>query len=149
MMGRERVPGSSKGKQRRANSGPPTSCVATTKSGRACHCAALPDDPHGMCFWHSPDRAGERATAQIRGGHTRMHAVGIRNAPTVRLDSVEEVKNVLADVITKVRRGQLEPKAANSLGYLLMQGLKAVEMSNIDRRLKALEAKSNGQEKTP
>jgi hypothetical protein len=101
-----------------------------------------------MCFWHSPDRAGQRATAQLRGGISRQHAVGIRNAPAVRLESVEEVKTVLADVITKVRRGQLEPKAANALGYLLMQGLKAVEMANIDRRLRALEAQATGQEKT-
>ena len=140
---------SSKDISRRGSRAPASTCVAPRKDGSACHCAALPGDPHGMCFWHSPDRAGQRATAQLRGGITRQHAVGIRNAPTVRLDSVEEVRDVLADVITKVRRGQLEPKAANSLGYLLMQGLKAVELSNISRRLKALEAKANGQEKTP
>jgi hypothetical protein len=147
-MGRQGVPGSAKGNPKRASGVPASTCVATRKDGQPCHCAALPDDPHRMCFWHSPARAGERSTAQLRGGITRQHAVGIRNAPTVHLESVEEVKSVLADVITKVRRGQLEPKAANSLGYLLMQGLKAVEMANIDRRLKALEAKANGQEKT-
>jgi hypothetical protein len=141
------VPASSKDSSKRASGSPASTCTATRKDGNACHCAALPGDPHGMCFWHSPARAGERATAQMRGGHTRQHAVGIRNAPTVYLESVEEVKGVLADVITKVRRGQLEPKAANSLGYLLMQGLKAVEMADINRRLKALEAKEDGRGK--
>lgn len=147
-MGTGGVNASSKGNPRRGNRSPASTCVSPRKDGSPCHCAALPDDPDRMCFWHSPSRAGERSTAQLRGGITRQHAVGIRNAPTVHLESVEEVKSVLADVITKVRRGQLEPKAANSLGYLLMQGLKAVEMANIDRRLKALEATANGQEKT-
>ena len=143
------VPSPSKGASKRANGVPAATCAAKRTDGKACHCAALPDDPYGMCFWHSPDRAGQRVKAQIAGGHTRQHAVGVRNAPTVHLESVDEVRQVLADVITKVRRGQLDPKSANSLRYLLALGLRAVELTNLDRRLRTLEAKARDAEETP
>jgi len=112
-------------------------CAATTKAGAPCTVPPL----HGsdFCWCHDPTVDLERRqAARIAGGENRR-----RRALTAEFDvlltSAEECRDVLADTISKVRRGQLDLKFANSIGYLMTAGLKAVQMVELERRIAELE----------
>jgi len=54
--------------------------------------------------------------------------------------SPDDVLLLLADTIDEVKTGQLDPKVANSVGYLVGVMLKALEYDALNERLAALEA---------
>jgi hypothetical protein len=47
--------------------------------------------------------------------------------PDHRLQNTQDVSNLLADSINQVLRGQLDPKVANSVGYLATVMLRSLE----------------------
>jgi hypothetical protein len=62
------------------------------------------------------------------------------SVPDAPLKSAGDAVALLADTINQVRRGEIDPKVANAVGYLaglLMKGLRETET---ERRLTALEA---------
>ena len=61
------------------------------------------------------------------------------NAPDVTVKSADDVVALLSETISQVRRGQLDTKIANSIGYLAGVILKAREQSDLETRISALE----------
>jgi hypothetical protein len=57
-----------------------------------------------------------------------------------RLDSPVSVRRELARLYTELRNGRVDPKVANSGGFLLGQITKALELEMIDERLSTLES---------
>jgi hypothetical protein len=49
------------------------------------------------------------------------------------------VKNLLAEAMAAIRAGKMDPKLGSTLGYLGVSLLKAIEISDIEQRLKKLE----------
>jgi hypothetical protein len=47
---------------------------------------------------------------------------------------------LIALTISQVRRGQIDPKIANSVGYLTTIALRAIESSDFERRITELES---------
>ena len=62
------------------------------------------------------------------------------SVPDVPLDDTRDVVRLLADTINHVRRGEIDPRVANSVGYLAGILIKALERGEIEARLEALEA---------
>jgi hypothetical protein len=62
------------------------------------------------------------------------------SAPDLPLASVTDVAAFLATTINETRRGQLDPRVANSMGALCGQLLRALEGGNLAARIEALEA---------
>ena len=56
------------------------------------------------------------------------------------LRNTHEVVTLLSESINHVRRGQLDPRVANAVGYLSGILLKALEQGRTEERLKHLEA---------
>jgi hypothetical protein len=54
--------------------------------------------------------------------------------------SVDDVTTLLAETINRVRGGRVDPRVANTVGYLAMALLKALQQGAIESRLQALEA---------
>jgi len=52
------------------------------------------------------------------------------------------VKDFLADAMTEIRAGKMDPKLGTTLGYLGTSLLKAIETSDIELRLAKLESTS-------
>jgi hypothetical protein len=104
---------------------------------------------HGsvFCFWHDPERRDDVAAAARKGGavtsRRRARAV-LPKSRAVTLDTADEVRTLLADTITRVRRGQLDTSVANCVGYLAQTGLKIIEVTEFERRLDALEKNLGG-----
>jgi len=93
-----------------------------------------------FCFFHDPARAKERIRAQSAGG-SRNRAVALPSSiPDAPLADTHDVARLVADTINQVRRGELDPKVANAVGYLAGILVKTLERSDLEARLEVLEA---------
>jgi hypothetical protein len=113
-------------------------CDGVTREGSGCR--ARPVASSRFCFFHDPDRQAERKAAQRAGGQKKRTAVLAESIPDAPLKSAEDAVALLADTINQVRRGELDPKVANAVGYLTGLLMKGVRETEIERRLTALEA---------
>lgn len=105
-------------------------CTATTKSGRPCRGAAWPGS--ATCLFHSQDRNARQALRRGRhlgGAAARARANRVLpNAPDVLLESASDVRALLAETCSQLRRGQLDRHAATGVGYLCGIALQSLEM---------------------
>jgi hypothetical protein len=114
-------------------------CAATTKSGEPCQ--APPTTGSAYCFHHDPTQEAARGAARAEGGRrSRPPAVLPPDTADLPLKSVGDVTVALAATINQVRRGELDPKVANAVGYLTSVLLKALQGDVLERRLEAIEA---------
>jgi len=61
------------------------------------------------------------------------------DVPDMPLGTFKDVSNLLAESISQVRRGQLDPRIANAVGYLSGILLKALEQGAVEERLLKIE----------
>jgi hypothetical protein len=99
----------------------------------------------GLCFFHDPKRAADRLEAQRAGG-LRNKAVSLPvNTPDCNLKNAADVIALLGTTINQVRRGQIEARIANTIGYLSATLLRAQELGNLEQRVSALEMVTSNQ----
>jgi hypothetical protein len=91
------------------------------------------------CFFHDPDAAAKRKAAQKAGGQGRQIKVLSPSAPDAKLKDARDAVNLLAETINQVRRGEIDPKVANAVGYLTGLLLKALYQTDLEQRVTALE----------
>jgi hypothetical protein len=108
-------------------------CDRRNAEGKPCGAPAL----RGMnqCVMHS----GRAAELGSRGGRRRTanssESLKEFSAPKTAAD----LRDLLAQSIVEVRDGRLDPKLANSISYLGTGFLRALEISELEVRLVALE----------
>jgi hypothetical protein len=112
-------------------------CKRVKADGIRCRANALPASDY--CFFHDPSRAAERKVAQRAGGSIGKTAVLPPGTADVPLSSVTDVVALLGQTINEVRRGEIDPKVANAIGYLVTGLLRTLEQGDIERRLEELE----------
>lgn len=93
-----------------------------------------------FCFFHDPAKETAREAARRAGGRVGKTAVLPPDTPDVPLSSTADAVRFLGQTINQVRRGEVEPKVANAIGYLSATLLRALEQGDIERRLAELEA---------
>ena len=111
-----------------------TPCKARTKAGTACRAAAMEG---GLCFFHAnPSKASQLGRI---GGRKNRHipTEGADSLPT--LDNALGVRNMVARLIDDVYSRRLNPRVAAGLAPLLSLQLRAIETTDVQRRLDALE----------
>jgi len=118
-----------------------TSCQAVKPDGSRCQAAALPGS--GFCFFHDPALAAERRAAQSAGG-SRIKTLAA-DAPDVKVADCRDVVALISETINQVRKGQVDPRVANAVGYLANVLIKAVEQGELESRLAEVEAAIKGQ----
>ena len=59
--------------------------------------------------------------------------------PERPLKTVQDVTGLLGETINRLRAGQLDPRIANTMGYLATAMLKALQQGDIEARLRAIE----------
>jgi hypothetical protein len=110
-------------------------------------CNAIPMTNSKFCFFHHPDRKKERKDARKKGGKRgRMATLG-KNAPDVHIKSADDLASLLSETISQVRRGDIDPRIANAVGYLSGTILKAREQGELEERLTKLELFIEGVQK--
>jgi hypothetical protein len=117
-------------------------CKQTKEDGTPCQTNAMAGSDY--CFFHDPAKAAEREAAQRAGGSVGKTAVLPPDTPDVPLASVADVIALLGRTVNQVRRGQIDPKVANAIGYLTATLLRALEQSDIEKRVAELEALVKG-----
>src|SRR5271167_4680295 len=109
-------------------------CKATMSSGGRCKAR-----PHknGLCFFHSdPKRAAELGR---KGGRRNRHPYETPLQPVAAPESAGDVKRMLAESMAEVRTRKMDPKLGTTLAYIGTSLLKAIEVSDLETRLRALE----------
>ena len=117
-----------------------TQCEHRKPDGTSCRAYARTDDR--FCFFHSPETAHARRKARKAGGIARSKKASALPADTPHksLRNSCEVCELLAEAINEVRCGKLDPKVANSMGYLAGILLHGLEQGPVEERLARLEA---------
>jgi len=62
------------------------------------------------------------------------------NTPDHPLGNTNDVATLLGDSINRLRRGELDPRVANAMGYLASVLLRALEQGPMEERMAKLEA---------
>ena len=128
---------------------------ATTRSPSAdqspprCHykcrgsaqCKANAQSSSEFCFFHDPALDEERAAARKAGGIARTRKITLpANVPARPLHTAVDVAELLGETINQVRRGEIDLRISNAIGYLSGILLSAIERSSLEERLANLEA---------
>jgi hypothetical protein len=110
------------------------------KGGERCNADA--QTGKRVCVFHDPNKASDGRRARRAGGITRSRAATVLqlDTPDHPLGDTNQVSVLLADSINRLRRGQLDPRVANAMGYLASVLLKALENGRIEDWLAHLEA---------
>ena len=91
-----------------------------------------------VCIFHDPDKAEEGRRARRAGGIVEQ--VGCPLSPDNPLGNANDVSILLGESINQVRRGQLDPRVANTVGYMTSVLLRVLEQGSIEDRLNKIEA---------
>ena len=111
-------------------------CAHVHQSGKGCGGYAIAGSAY--CFAHAPEQATKRDDARRRGGQAGRMATVPASAVTVR--SLGDVVGLVEATINDVRAGRVDVRIANAVGYLANVAIKAIERSDTEQRLEALEA---------
>lgn len=115
-------------------------CRAMNKAGEPCGAPAVGTTER--CVMHS----GRAAELGSKGGRRRT-VYGPDGLKEFRAPkNASDLRDLLAQSIVEIRTGRLDPKLANSISYLGTGFLRAVEVSDLESRLAALEGRSEEDE---
>ena len=114
-------------------------CQHVKGHGQRCKANAMRSSPY--CFFHDPSKAKERAAARRAGGVQRSQRAAVLppDTPDHPLRTSGEVAELVAEMINKILRGELDPKIGSAVGYLLTLQIKALGQGEVEERLAALE----------
>ena len=124
-----------------------TLCKASKKDGTPCSVPALPGSDY--CFFHDPSRADERREAQVQGGRQNRLKTLPEDAPDVKIANCQDVMSLLSETINQARKGRIDPRTANAVGYLANIFLKATEQGEMEKRIAELEAATKSKSPPP
>lgn len=116
-------------------------CKAKTKAGARCRGIAVKD---GLCALHAdPGRAAElgRKSGKARRRVIQEDAAGPVLTPP---RTAQDVRDLIGQAMTDVHGRRMDTRIANALGYLATVLVKAIEVSDIEVRLQALERQRDG-----
>jgi len=111
-------------------------CKATTRSAKPCKANALKDKKY--CLAHDPESKQKFKEITKKGGMVKRK-VQVYLAPIEFKGDAREILDLLADTINRVRSNQMPPRIANTIGYLAGHMIKALEIAEIEERLKKVE----------
>lgn len=114
-------------------------CKAITKKGEKCKSHPLKGKEY--CFIHDPESQEVRSRALSNGGRTPKK-IQVQLDP-ITIVTQKDVVLLLCDTINNVRSGCMPPRIANSVGYLAGHLLKALEASDLEKRVEQLEKALN------
>ncbi len=111
-------------------------CSHIHQSGKSCRGFAITGSRY--CFAHDPAQAAKRDAARRRGGKAGRGATLTESSVAVR--SLGDVLTLVEATINDVRAGRVDVRVANAVGYLANVAMKAIEQSDLEARLEALES---------
>lgn len=112
-------------------------CTATLDGGNQCGAYALTDKD--FCFSHDPESKDAKQEATRRGGLVKQIKI-THSLALVEVDTPKDVVTLLATTINEVRAGTLDPRIANTIGYLSGHLIRAFEVADMNTKLDEIRA---------
>jgi transcriptional regulator with GAF, ATPase, and Fis domain len=112
-------------------------CEKIKSNGERCRAMAMAGSQY--CFFHDPSVIEARKAAQRQGGQENGQEVLSADVADVPLHSGKDVAGFLAETINQVRKGQVSPKIASTVGYLSSLLMKALDTTDLEERLAKVE----------
>ncbi len=102
-------------------------CVANCKNGNPCQWPVMPGSSY--CFNHDPrpEIAQRRREGRKRGGIMHRQYLAKPSTP-VKLDTLEDIRDLTFRVTRELREGKIAIKAANSLMFACRTALRAAAL---------------------
>ncbi len=113
-------------------------CTGKNRTGEPCGAQAWQD---GLCRWHHPGLAADRAEWRTRGGKAKSNKARAKKQLPDSILSPAELEGVIGITIKRVLTGVIEPGPANAIASLCRAAVSVREATAIDERLAALEAR--------
>jgi hypothetical protein len=111
-------------------------CEHPKRDGKRCRARALTGQ--NWCAMHAdPGRAAELGS---KGGRRRSMYSPTDLKEFAPPKTAADLRDLLAESIIEIRLGKMDPKIANALGYLGASYIKAIEVSEVQQRLDAIES---------
>ena len=115
-------------------------CKAIKKDGTPCQALAVAGREY--CFFHDPEKADIQQAARSKGGQQNVHRPLQTDVGRLPLRDAGSVVAFLEETVNDVRTGSIDARVGNCLGYLAGVVLKALEHSELEERVAALEEKA-------
>lgn len=112
-------------------------CKGVTADGSRCRAAALPKSD--FCFFHDASKAKERRDAQALGGRQNRARTLDATVSDVKIKDCGDILALLSETINQVRTGAIDPRVANSVGYLANIAIRVFEQRDMETRIERLE----------
>jgi hypothetical protein len=114
-------------------------CEAIKPEGRQCEAAAIAGSRY--CYFHDPGKARDRKAAQQAGGRARSRRMAVLpgGTPDYPLETAAQGIALLREVVNKVIRGDLDPKIATTVGYLISIVIRGFSQHEFESRIAMLE----------
>ena len=123
-----------------------TRCRATTAAGSPC--SAQPVRPSGFCYWHDPALAAERDAARRRGGRGKSNRARAAKRLPEEVLTPATLQGLLGRTLREVIAGRVAPGVANAAATLGRAIVAVREATELEERLRALEAAAGTGERT-
>jgi hypothetical protein len=118
-------------------------CEQMKRDGKQCMAPGLAGKKY--CAIHAePGRAAQLGS---KGGRRRALCSPGNLKDFATPKTAADLRDLLAESLIELRAGKLDPRVANALGYLGASYLRALEISDLESRLDALEATQNSQDR--
>ena len=113
-------------------------CIFIKNNGE--RCGGFPFEGSAYCINHEPRMQEKKMEAVRNGGAATSYERLELALPAMVISGPADVVVATVQTINEVRTGQLPPKVASTIGYLLGVALKAYEVSNLDQRVEMIES---------
>jgi hypothetical protein len=113
-------------------------CCATKRDQSNCQAPVRPGSE--FCFFHDPSKSEERREAQAQGGRRTRIKTLEATSPDVKVGDCGDAIALLVQTINQVLKGEIDPRVANSVGFLANILMKALEQDKLETRIEQLEA---------
>jgi len=110
---------------------------AILDDGEQCGAYARTDKEY--CFSHDPESREAKLEAVKKGGLVKKVRVDQALA-TVVITSPRDIVTLLATTIEEVRTGRIDPRIANTIGFLAGHLTRAFEVAEMDQKLDEIRA---------
>jgi hypothetical protein len=113
-------------------------CIFVKENGERCN--ANPQRDSDYCYMHDPEHAEEMAKARHLGGLRRRKEKAVQGAYDVgELEDVGDVRRLVQIAVMDTLSLENSIARSRTIAYLAQVALKALEVGEIEDRLKALE----------
>jgi hypothetical protein len=116
-------------------------CSAQNRNGKRCGAWTVTSET--KCALHlDPDRASKLGSKRRRRG---AHQPDSESVPIEPPQTAADVRDVLSSAMAQVHSRKMDTKTASTLAYLATSLLRAIEVSDFENRLDALEDYQRGE----